>query len=301
MYTNVMEWIQSDALETLLSMCKDPREPQNGTCSDYENFLDFCRCFALLQGNSLANRIAYHLEHTLGIREPITEATCDRIWCLAAERLLADPLPPPDWRGEPPSSYEGQKLFLSAPSLTPVFYPEDPNGALFLCQTHAFSLEEWQSEINDYLQKSKDFIFCKIPCGYRFHRPDPYHIELALKEKKGNSDLLISQLMRILAKECTDRELPLVLRMECDAREAVKLLEYVDERIGLPELVLNPTIPEDIDLLCPLLARKKKRQRRFAGCPLDFDTPTAYHRFLTAYAARYPIGMLGEINIKKAD
>ena len=298
--TNVTEWIYTEKLKTLLSMCGEPEEQIGENASDYSFFEAFCRSFELLTGNKTAQQIAWHLEHTLGVSLPISSHNCHRLWQLCADRLLEDAPQRPNWK-EDFSFQTDEETLEKYTSVLQVYSVTKELDALGLLLPHTTSLDIWQREIKTFLIGQEGPILFTLPKTYRFLAPDPYHVESALKNGGEAQNLLLSQLMRILSEECSRKDLCLILRIECDTKEAVRLLEYTEVRVGLPELILSAKSLEDIALLCPLVAKGSKKKRRFAVCPADFYTTDCYYRFLTSYAACYPIGMLGQINKKEAD
>lgn len=299
--TNVTEWIWSEELKELLSLCGESEKAIGANASDYDRFEAFFRCFPMLIGNRTAQGIAWHLEHTLGIREPISVQDYHRIWHLGADALLEHPTPKPNWKEPIPTTPVDVAALASVLSSAPTYLAEASGDASRLTETDSTSFASWQSEIKTFMQGQKGHVFFTLPSSYRFCAPDPYHVREALQNREKGEDLLLSQLMRDLAIGCQEGDQTLVLRVESDAREAVKLLEYTEARVGLPSLVLQPICLADVHFFRSLIAKSQGKTRRFAVCPADFATTEDFHFFLSQYAARYPIGALCVVKKKEAD
>lgn len=296
--SNLTSLWQTPQMRDLLALWSMTDGKNESLTSDYERFRALCRMMPYLDGHPVKRYCETLLQTCFSCTLPPDAAHCDAIWQETAHELLMHPRTVGDLL-----SKSGSKRYLL---WTDDALPKAlPNGlvpelmAERLYATSAISLGAWEEELaalaDCFARYGSNRIFFEFPNSFEFVSPDPYHVNLALaKEHQTAADhnLLTSQLFRMICALCIARGWGVHLQVGDCAEAAVALLTYAEKSVGLPELYWSTVSSVTRDTLLafgyathqnavlPLL--------RLCDYPSDVELQTA----LSAYAARYPIGML---------
>ena len=292
--TNLTELVWNDEIEGLLRMCGEEESFIGGMASDYERFCALSRSVHLLQGHPFLHHLSCFLREVLEIPLFLSIEDAEVIWRLGADRLLERSLSKEDWQTF--AVRQQEKFTLPTPRSFDISRFFKGNHLL---NTKATSWDAWRIELQalcqDAFEKGFSGMTLVLPKDFSFVSPDPYHVGLSLqKKKKENADdaFLLAQLMRFLSEKCLQRDQILLLRVECDPLQAVKLVSYTEDRVGLPSLIWNVTPLVDPE---PLLRWNAVKHQNVVGCALcrrDYECDDQWNEALQGYAERYPIGRL---------
>ena len=300
-FSNLSESIGLDAGFPILRFA----EPTDRLSSDFERFRAFCNLFPQMKGHPLTEEIPALLREVFGIDAIPSPETCDAIWKQTADRLTAQPVTVADLLPKHPFGwlYGGREVPASLPPLAvPILDAENlmPAGEEFS------ALIEWTNAVTDAIDATAGRggqVLFSLPNDFEFRLPDPYHIERLLQKPSGvrNADpLMRSQLFRMICRSMErHRELPLTFCAGNCGDDAVRLLAYGDEQIGLPEnlTVCAGNIPtmERLFSFC-----KKQGGMRFGLDDADLRSEAELGAAWQALAARAPIGRISPILIRDA-
>ena len=250
---------------------------QNG--SDYEKFCVYARCMPLCKGHSFLQADAHLIERLLGQSIPICPESCDALWHAAAFCLsgLGEPFDLPKSCHIPFA--EPVQMRLLALQLGNALYAS-PTAALLTALQDARAVS------------------VSIPMTV-FVKPNPYAAKQALsKLERGEvlvsfeRDLLAAQTLRVLGKQCMQRDIPLYVYADFQKAQAWQALFcYLQTCECLPQIVL--VVSDEAGLLAAA---------QTVGCvPNQGDIPQIRvgvasvpnrQELLDLYATVLPIGIL---------
>ncbi len=289
--TNPGELLWNDAWEALCLLCGLPQRQR----SDYEAFCAIAEMLPLLSGHPMQKDFyAFWNTHFSDLPIP-TEENAAALWRILSDRFFEAPvsyhsfLPRTAWNALVPSLAVRELPENACPML---------NGDL-LSATLAVSASAWHEELEELVEGFANAgcrqVRLSLPRELVFVSPDPYHVTLALGQKKKTEEhrsCLTAQLLRELCAVCRARELTLLLSVSCPADVAVALLQYAKERVGLPHIVLTSAERERICELPTVLLGMPA-----SSCSIALPVSLApsdgeLEEMLAVLAARYPIERL---------
>ena len=292
-FTNAGELLRFPECYRLLRLCGIPTRECSDEASDYELFRSFARALPILTGHPLKEDLcAFWKDLFKGIPLPSPDS-CDEIWQKTAAYLLANPITAETLlKNAPCACLVGVEALEQTPAgIRPIVDAKD------LLKTRVRSLADWQGETASAVEKMRskggDVVRICLPDDYRFEIPDLYHAEQALLQDRRTQQqewVLLSQLVRgICSLGCSS--VRLLLEIECDARQAADLLEYVERTVGLPTLFWASS-PQNADAMLTLQAREHAREMAWCWRLRELPSKGELLGELEAVSARYPLGRL---------
>ena len=283
--TNATELLYHHAWESLLDLYAVTVGIGKNVFSDYDRFLAMCEMMPLMQGHEERARCESILLDIFGIDIPLCPQNCSEIWRRVADALLTCPRTPVGDSAYVPS--EREKITFDLPRVS---FPSALSVDVFQART----LDAWQREIVDEIGERECFskgVRVELPRDFRFCNPDPYHVGIALARRaKGDDDVLLAQLVRVLCVALQKDEHPLYLIVNCDAGEAIALLSAMEKTVGLPTVywmcdeggmnLLDFSIKAHKNALFPVL------------CRADDVDESAFYETVKQYAQKYPLSLI---------
>ena len=279
--TNLTQLFWNSERERLVAWWLSATGNSDPAPSDYDKLRVLCEMMPALAGNPLKKSCERILREQLEIALPLKLENCDEIWRESAEKLLWNPISP---------------RMLSADVAIPDV--REICSAETLLATDEVELSAWQESLSARMeQKNKEGfrrVLLRIPSGYSFSEPDPYHVGIALRQK-GNAEwrgMLIAQGVRMLCRACVAYGWSLQLELGAHAEEAVALLSYAERTVGLPVLAWSTPYADTRDAMLAFGYQPHARPVfpliRLADHPTDGELRNA----IESYAARVPLGAL---------
>ncbi|MBE6628512.1 MAG: hypothetical protein E7629_06255 [Ruminococcaceae bacterium] len=291
--TNITELVWGRDLEALLRMCGEKECFIDDSASDYQRFCSLCRSAHLLPGNRLAYRASKILETLLEHPVDLCEENAESLWIESAERLLVTNVSPT--YGDRFSALEADEKCLD---ICPRCALSDFwNGNSFL-NTSRSAWEPWRDEMEarweDAFQKELFGVSLTLPRGFVFQSPNPYAVDTALRKRESEADrnLLLAQVFRFLSEKCFKSKKILLCRVECDAKEAVRLLSYAEAKVGLSRLILCLVPSCDHPTLTSFCGVPHLNAVECALQRCDYPTDADFLAALRRCADLYPLGNL---------
>ena len=254
---------------------------QNVAPSDYDRLFLLCEMMSAPDGNPLKKSCERILREYLGIALPLNPTYCDAIWRESAEKLLLNPISP---------------LMLS--SNVAVLDVREICSAETLLEIDETELAAWQETLSARMEQKNGEgfrrVLLRIPSGYSFAEPDPYHVGLALKQK-GCAEwrgMLIAQGVRMLCRACVTYGWSLQIELGAHAEEAVDLLSYAERTVGLPVLVWSTPYADTRDAMLAFGYQPHGRPVLPLIRLADHPTNGELRNAIESYAARVPMGVL---------
>ena len=237
--SNITELIWNDEWAALLRICGEKEAAVGASASDYERFLAICRSAHLLRGNPMLHRLSSFLTELLKHPISLSQEVAEEIWReTAAYFLFADDVRDL-WE-----TFEASPMEAPRDDACPRLAASDFWNGDCLLNTAASSWETWSEEIcqrcDQAFEDAFQGVMLTLTKGFVFSSPHPYSVERALQREERDQreqGLLLSQLFRVLAVSCLEREKTIVCRVECDPTEAIKLFSYAEGQVGLPRLI----------------------------------------------------------------
>ncbi|MBQ9806705.1 MAG: hypothetical protein IJW49_09405 [Clostridia bacterium] len=288
--SNVCELLWSDEVCGLLRLCGAEEHKIGEVASDYERFSALCKALPMLKRHPIKQAVTDLLKTHFAV----SEQPCDITWHTVAQALEERESAPTDFLPREPVS-----CLLSTIALPPLpshISPMLDAEALLHASTNA--LETWREELRQtllrFVRAGCHTVRFLLPASYTFTAPTVYHVQEALGMKKRTLEtehLLRSQLFRELCTICRDMSVRLLLHLSCAGEEAVALLRYAEECVGLPHLYWSADgRANDVLLRFQMQAHEAPVYwvLRLSDVPSDVELETV----LACVAARYPITRL---------
>ena len=291
--TNPIELFWSDDLAALLRLCGEREETVEERASDFDRFLSLCRALPLLQGHPTRAWVTEVLKNHFALQELPTKETAPAIWQTLCEHLLINPIIPADlvsgaWLSD------GKTVPQCLPKgVTPVLH------ANLLLDTTAKTLADWVDELRKtvfhFTANGCQKIFLRLPDDFQFTIPSVFHVNRALsltKRDREATNLLLAQLTREICTALQESDLLLVLACNGASLELTRLLQYVEDAVGLPRIVWSV---QRIGEAAPLLSFSAKPHKNEIFAALQYEsvmTNVELFTVLDAWQVRYPAGRL---------
>lgn len=263
--------------------------------SDFDRFRALCEMMPMLVGHPVQRHCADFLKQYFQCEIPMDEAHCDEIWRMTADALLLQPKRAVDLFDEPIGLlWESEELPHGLPNHMQPILPAER-----LMNLHAPDWKAWcriaDAELDAFAACGCNRAVVRLHDDFHFEAPNLYRVEqiLQLPNKKiAKSDLLLTQVVRYLSEACAARHWMLQLEIGDCAIDAAILLSYVEDTVGLPTLLWSTPSARTRDKMLAFASRERKNPILPILCLADYPSDRELADALTAYAARYPIGML---------
>ena len=293
--TELWETAEMRNLRTLWSMTEGRGASLN---SDYEKFRALCDMMPQLDGHPVKRYCGDFLKRYFSCDFLPDAAHCDAIWRLTSDALLVHPLSVGDLL-----ELSAKKQYLLWTEAT-MPHNQPRNVLPELVADHLFTqpvsdVKRWMSDAEEMADSFSlcgcDRVFFVLPDAFDFNAPDPYHVSQALSKKSRTAaecDLLLSQLFRMMCEICLARGWGMHFRVGACADAATQLLAYAERTVGLPPIYWSTAVPSTRDRLLVFTYLKHQNLVLPMLCLSDYPSDGELQAALSAYAARYPIGML---------
>lgn len=288
--SNPSELLRSDDLQGLLRLCGMRECEINALASDYEYFSALCRSYPMLAGHPVKNALkAFFQAYFPSAEEPNGE-NAHTIWKMTINDLEEHPRKLSDFLPQNSRALiPWDRLFEISDKLEPM---PDLNSLLTLSYT---DFSSWRSTLNGVFEAFQQRGCCQIlmtlPSEFRFFKPDPYHVSLALAASTRTDEqnsLILSQLFR----EACEQKLPILFYADCDPMSATALLNYAEHTVGLPALIWASRRSDTRDAMLAWQSLEHTCEismaLRLSLLPSDEECASA----IRLAAARYPVDRL---------
>ena len=286
--SDLTELWQNDAQEALLNLYAVTVGVGKPLFSDYDRFCALCHLMPLMHGHAEAARCHAILRETFGIDERICPQSCDKIWRLTSEALLMQPRSLADVYAADKNDSATERRVLYTTDL--------PTPDVRLLIDAWRDLQSWEGEINLWLDKAGQNGACvTLETDFSYVKPDPYHVRLALQSterSKTEQALLTAQLLRILCIDLRACGGCLQLDVKKCGNDAVALLSYLENSVGLPEIMWSTDDARERELLLAFSLQRHDRAVLPVLRPKREWTTQHLNAEITNYATRFPVGLL---------
>ncbi len=294
--SNVAQILIDEDVLDVLRLCGASYAAISSDAADYERFCALAECLPLLIGHPLKARIRILLKELFRITEELTPQTKDRIWLECADQLLQRDV----------TRQDAKAYATKEPLFSDAFYELDTLSYLcppilteaILSKAEGRNWNEWCLSaiecLDPYDQAAENGILLSVPKEYAFKKPDLYHVDLYLsKQKQATLEYLwLTQRLRFLCEQCKARGWTLILQIAAKEAEAVALLSYLEEAVGLPRLIWLADTWETRAAIWNFQKKRYLEGMYFAIRQIDPVSPQSTLQILSEIAKQYPIGRL---------
>lgn len=296
--SNITVLWETEEMNRLLALWSMTEGAEQPLYSDYEKFRALCQMMPHLKGHPVKRYCADFLKRYFNCTLPMDAAHCDTIWRETSDFLLLHPLSVADVIG---GGGDVNRLLWS----TEVLPEQLPSGitpeltADALMKLCCVDASHWSVAIKGLLDRffeiGCDRILFSFADDFSFQAPDLYHVNAVIAKQrldKAEKDLLLSQLFRMTCALCAECGRKIHLRVGNCTDAVVSLLTYTEKAVGLPALYWSTESPKTRDALLSF----GYTMHQNAVCPMlclcDYPSDAELQNAISAYAARYPVGML---------
>lgn len=293
--TNPAEVLRCNEIYGLLRLCGIEASENGAAASDWELFRSVGRALPLLLGHPMRARILQLLGNCFGLREALCEENCESLWRAAVDYAEEHPIRIEDLLPKARTAWLSDALTL------PKTLPASIRPALLanlLLAADALPFADWcariRATVEEYRARGGELVVLRLPREFAFVSPDPYHVGVALREKKGSATsghLLLSQLMREVCSIARELGMKLLIESACDG-SACELLAYASKSVGLPQTFVTASDAATRDRLIDCMKDEACPEIYLAVHLKDLPSMGERTEAWKRIAARYPSGRI---------